>query len=61
MKNERYCCFIGCDKSASYEIDYVENEDPYTQTDACAEHLAELIGDSIHVNVYRFSNYEAVQ
>lgn len=39
----RTCCNIDCTATATWELDYGEpGHDPYSQSDACDTHLAEL-------------------
>jgi hypothetical protein len=41
----RRCCFVGCTKNAEYEIlDHKEERYDMGTTDACEEHVGELIG-----------------
>lgn len=45
--DKRHCCEIGCDKPAEFTIwsaDYL----PDSNTDACREHVGELLGFAEH-------------
>lgn len=43
MSTARVCCEINCSRTAQWELDYGEpGHDPYSQSDSCDTHLAEL-------------------
>jgi hypothetical protein len=45
---ERTCCKIDCEKPAEVEM-FAQTGDPYDYTDACLDHIGELLG-SVHAD-----------
>lgn len=46
--HRRYCCHIGCNQPAEWEI---YGDHPYNGTDACTAHVGILLDDSVRFTV----------
>lgn len=46
---ERYCCTIGCPRSAEFAI-FGESGLPEDHTDACSDHVGALLGTPLHAS-----------
>lgn len=61
----RLCCCIPdqaklderCQKPAEYEI-WSHAETPDDMTDACAEHLEQMLDDSLHFSIFRIAQVD---
>jgi hypothetical protein len=52
---QRICCKVGCEKPALFEIWYMPSPDPYSSTDACQEHVGDLMTDKNEHHIYRIT------
>ncbi len=56
-----FCCFIpdqskldeGCQNPAAYEIYMMDNPTPDANTVSCAEHLEQMLDDSLYFHIFR--------
>lgn len=51
MSSVRWCCFIPCDRAATWTAYWYDDKNVGDDTDACDEHLTTLIPHDREVNV----------